>query len=99
MREISPGVPPYGSRGGGGGGYDFKLNRDGRGVAGSVASRQIIPTSLPTNSRVEMTKTTTDNTKKSRKGKSWSLRLDKQTNNEITHNRVGCGELTSMVTV
>ena len=52
---------------------------------------------LPTNYRVGTTKTTTDNTTKSRKGKSWSLRLDKRINNVITHNIVRYGELTAMV--
>ena len=41
---------------------------------------------------------TTDNTTKSRKGTSWLSRLDKITDNVITHNTFGCGELTDMVT-
>ena len=41
----------------------------------------------------------TDITKKSRKGKSWLLRLDKIMNNVILKNTVGCGKLTVMVTV
>ena len=52
---------------------------------------------LTTNFRVGTTRTTTDNTKKPRKGTSWSSRLDKITNNVITHNTVGCDELTAMV--
>ena len=66
---------------------------------GSVASRQILPTFLPTNARVVTTKTMTDNTTKSRKGAYWLYRLNNQTNHLITQNRVGCGELTAMVTV
>ena len=53
---------------------------------------------LPTDAQVGMKKTTTDNTTELRKGTSWSSRLDKQTNNVITHNIVGCGELTARVT-
>ena len=53
---------------------------------------------LPANARVSTKRKTMDNTKKLRKGTSWSSRLDKRTNNLITHNIAGCGDLTAMVT-
>ena len=81
MREkFSQGFLPIGW-GGGGGGLGMFLRRSDASdyfsedlfpLPGSVASRQILPTSLPTNARLGKAKTTTDNTTKSRKGTSWS---------------------------
>ena len=45
------------------------------------------------------TTTTTKNTKKLREGTSWLWRLENQTHNVITQNRVVLGALTAMVTV
>ena len=76
LSEILPGAPPYGSEGAEmvlcfSDASDYFFN-DLFPLPGAVASCQIIPTSLPKNPRVGITKTTTDNTTKSRKEKSWS---------------------------
>ena len=72
MSKILPGVTPYGSVGVGmvlhcSDVYDY-FSDNLCPLPGSVASRQILPISLPTNAQVGTTKTTTDNTTKSRKG-------------------------------
>ena len=76
VSKISPGFTPYGSEGVGvllrrSGASDY-FSDDLCPLPGSVASRQILPTSLPTNARVVTTETTTDNTTKTRKGTSCS---------------------------
>ena len=53
---------------------------------------------LPTNAKSGQDKDDDGQYEKSRKGTSWSLRLDNRKNNVITQNTVGCGELTAMVT-
>ena len=76
VSKILTRVPPMGQGGGGDGSPSLRrlwlLLQRLCPLPGSVVSRQILPTSVPKNSRVGTTTTATDKKKNSSKGTSWS---------------------------